>query len=121
MDDASKPAVRAWPYGRGYQGHFRKPGGSWQFVRAADNKSPAVFPTTEAAKDAARELIFAFMCPPIRSSDPKQDNDVLAAKMTEQFAGWKAERDQERQRERREVFRGMGKGFVQVETIRRRS
>lgn len=111
MTDNSLPEVRAWPWGRGYQGHFRKPGGSWQFVRAADQKTAEIFPTSEKAKDAATAIVFKFMCPEIvahREPDEKTVATVL------DVAGWKADKAR-REVESRVIRRGDGKRAVIVE------
>src|SRR4051812_29585547 len=120
MTDTSQPQVRSFPWAKGYQAHFRMPGGRWQFVRAKGQKTAEIFPTSEAAKDAATALVFKFMCPAIVATKaegpaPANDDEMLERAIVAAFGSFK--QSQERQRiEDRKVLRGLGKGFVTVET-----
>jgi hypothetical protein len=118
MTDTSRPQVRSWPCRGGHYAHFRKPGGGWQFVRAKGSRQAQIFPTAEAAKDAARELVFDFLCPPIVAARP--DADPMEEKLVADFAGFEQRRAEQRAEDRK-VFRGLGKGFVTVTTRKRKS
>lgn len=119
MTDTSRPQVRAWPWLRGYQGHFRKPGGRWQFVRNASGKAE-VFPTSEAAKDAATAIIFRFMCPEI-VAERAPDLDPIERKVADEFAEFRQRRADEDRRLRTETLtmHKAGRKPVVVETKRR--
>ncbi|MEC5289408.1 MULTISPECIES: hypothetical protein [unclassified Aurantimonas] len=119
MTDTSLPEVRAWPWGRGYHAHFRKPGGSWQFVREIGTRKAAVFPTSEAAKDAATAIVFRFMCPEIKAL-PAEPN-AMEKRLLADTSEFRERRDEEARRLRSETFtmRKAGRKPVVVETKRR--
>ncbi|KQT52199.1 MULTISPECIES: hypothetical protein [unclassified Aureimonas] len=118
MTDTSRPEVRSFPWARGYQGQFKMPGGGWKFVRIPGTKEAQVFPTSEAAKDAATKLVFQFMCPPI-VSERVEEVDLFAKGVTAAVLEFKA--GQQRQRvEDRKVFARAGQKPVIVQTKRSR-
>lgn len=119
MTDTSLPEVRAWPWGRGYHAHFRKPGGSWQFVRDPGTRKAAVFPTSEAAKDAATAIVFRFMCPEITAIPAEPD--AIEKRLLADAEEFRERRADEARRLRSETFtmRRAGKRAVVVETKRR--
>lgn len=125
MTDTSQPDVRSFPWAKGYQAHFRLPGGRWQFVRAKGQKTAEIFPSSEAAKDAATALVFRFMCPPIvadriEGPEPANDDELLERAIAAAVDTFKVSRERQRIEDRK-VLRGLGKGFVTVETKRKRA
>ena len=125
MTDTSQPQVRSFPWAKGYQAHFMLPGGRWQFVRAKGQKTAEIFPTSEAAKDAAMALVFRFMCPPIVATkadgpEPANDDEMLERAIVAAVGSFKESRERQRIEDRK-VLRGLGKGFVTVETKRKRA
>jgi hypothetical protein len=115
----------AWfmSYGRGYLGVFAYPGNKRTRYLTTKEGKPVQFETSLEAV-AAAQLQVRRQCErdivaSVAADDHDEDAD-LAKAITAAVGTFKA--DRERQRiEERQVFKGLGKGFVTVETKRKRA
>lgn len=112
MADTSQPDVRAWPVRGGYNAHYRLPGGSWRFVTRKG--TAAIFETSEAAKDAARTVVFRVLCPSI-VSERSFDEDKATTSLAAEIANWKTTRAEERRQVQKTVMRRPGRKAIMIE------
>lgn len=108
----------AWyqAYGRGYLAVFAYPGNRRTRVLCKDRK-PIVFDRFVDAIEAAQLQVRKVCEPDIRAeAAPEAPMPSFL-----DSSAWKTERSERQAIERREAFRGLGKGFVTVETKRRRA
>lgn len=108
----------AWymAYGRGFLAVFAYPGNHRTRI-LCERKKPVVFDRFVDAI-AAAQMQVRKVCEPDIRAEIAPSAPVPAILDT---TAWRAERATKQAAERREVFKGLGKGFLTVETKRRRA
>lgn len=112
--DASFGAI-----GSRYYGIYRLPHGRWRQLLGKD-KQRLYFASAQEATRAAMAKVNSILFRPVVADRTEAASDPMAEALAAETVAFREDRRKQLAVERREVFRGLGKGTLTVETKRRR-